>query len=99
MEILNGLYGQVYAPKNLSCFEPHVAPSILIPGHGNIFVLIANLYVHNFTVKNEQTLAFLHFPPLAELESFTEFGDLTKFGIPNSCSVLTIILRSELTNL
>ena len=36
---------------------------------------------------------------MAELKSFTEFGNLTKFGIPDTCSVLTIILHSKLTNL
>ena len=99
VEIPTGFYGQVYAPKNLSCFIPHVAPSILIPGHENIFVLIANLYKHNLTVKKGQTVEFLHFHPLVELKSFTEFGNLTEFGIPNTCSVLTMILRSELNKL
>ena len=99
MEIPTGFYGQVYAPKNFSCFKPHVAPSILIPGHANIFVLIANLYKRNPTVKKGQTVAFLHFHPLAELKSNTEFSNLAKFGILNTHSVLTIILRSKLTNL
>ena len=71
VEIPTGFYGQVYAPKNLSCFKPHIAPVILIPGYENIFVLIANLYKHNLTVKKGQTVAFLHFCLLVELEGFT----------------------------
>ena len=67
VEIPTGFYGQVYAPKNLSRFKPHVAPGILIPGHENIFVLSANLYKHYLTVKKGQTVAFLHFHPLVEL--------------------------------
>ena len=99
VEIPTGFYSKFYAPKKLSWFEPHVSPGILIPGHKNIFVIVANLYKHNLTVKKGQTVAFLQFYPLAELESFTEFGNSTKFGIPNTCSVLTIIPHSELTNL
>ena len=96
VEIPTGFYGKVNAPKYLSCFEPHIAPGILIPGHINIFVLVAILYKHNLNVKKGQIVAFLHFRLLAEIESFTKFGDLTKFAIPDMCYVLTIIPLSEL---
>ena len=62
VEIPTGFYGQVYAPKNFSRFKPHIAPGILIPGHENIFVLIANTaakFILNFILCCHGCLQFM----------------------------------------
>ena len=64
-----------------------------------LLFLIANLYKHNLIVKIGQTDLSIAFAHRQNLKALLNLAIFTKFGIPNTRSVLTIILHSELTNL
>ncbi|KAJ9052072.1 hypothetical protein DSO57_1037813 [Entomophthora muscae] len=43
IDIPQGLYGDLQSPRNCSRLEPLVAPDLILPGHGAVKVLLANL--------------------------------------------------------
>ncbi|KAJ9072562.1 hypothetical protein DSO57_1026237 [Entomophthora muscae] len=83
LEIPKGLYGEIHQPWGRSRFKPCVAPGIIIPGHGEVHILLANLQDHNIYVKKHQIVGFMHLPNIEELAGFKCIGDLLEMGLPD----------------
>ncbi|KAJ9076461.1 Ankyrin repeat and SOCS box protein 3 [Entomophthora muscae] len=82
LQIPQGLYGKIKTPQNCYKLEPLVAPGILLPNHGPIKVLLANLTHSPVNVKHHQVMAYLHLLPVEEVTEINNFGTLDKFELP-----------------
>ncbi|KAJ9082710.1 DNA damage-inducible protein 1 [Entomophthora muscae] len=95
LKILQGLYGEIETPWNCSRLEPLVAPGIVLPNHGPVKVLLANLNHSSVEVKHHQVVAYLHLLLVEEVMEIHNFGILDEFGLPLEevipSSVCTII--------
>ncbi|KAJ9055439.1 DNA damage-inducible protein 1 [Entomophthora muscae] len=67
LQIPQGLYGEIETPRNCTRLEPLVTPGIVLPNHGPIKVLLANLNHSPVEVKRHQVVAYLHLLPIEEL--------------------------------
>ena len=103
VQIPAGLYGEVYTPWNRSRLEPVAAPGIVLPEHGDLKVLVANLQSKPLMVKKHQVVAYLHLIPVDEVHSIHDFGTLEEFGLPSptqECpAVHSVISRERLSGL
>ncbi|KAJ9064798.1 DNA damage-inducible protein 1 [Entomophthora muscae] len=98
-----GLYREIETPRNCSRLEPLVAPGIVLPNHGPIKVLLANLNHSPVEVKRHQVVAYLHLFPIEEVTEIHNFGTLDEFGLPSEeempPAVCMIIPREQLQGL
>ncbi|KAJ9083122.1 DNA damage-inducible protein 1 [Entomophthora muscae] len=82
LQISQGLYGEIETPRNCSRLEPSVAPGIVLPNHGPIKVLLANLNHSPVEVKRHQVVTYLHLLLVEEVIEIHNFGTLNEFGLP-----------------
>ncbi|KAJ9074821.1 hypothetical protein DSO57_1002665 [Entomophthora muscae] len=103
LQIPQGLYGEIEPPQNCSRLEPLVAPGIVLPNHGPIKVLLANLNHSPVEVKHHQVVAYLHLLPVEEVMEIHNFGTLDEFGLPSEevipPAICTIIPQEQLQGL
>ncbi|KAJ9048870.1 DNA damage-inducible protein 1 [Entomophthora muscae] len=83
LQIPQGLYGEIETPRNCSRLEPLVAPGIVLPNHGPIKVLLANLNHSSVEVKRYQVVAYLHLLLIEEVTEMRNFGTLDEFDLPS----------------
>ncbi|KAJ9085427.1 DNA damage-inducible protein 1 [Entomophthora muscae] len=83
LQIPQGLYREIETPQNCSRLEPLVAPGIVLPNHGPIKVLLANLNHSPVEVKRHQVVAYLHLLLVEEVMEIHNFGTLNEFGFPS----------------
>ncbi|KAJ9053707.1 DNA damage-inducible protein 1 [Entomophthora muscae] len=76
LQIPQGLYREIETPWNCSRLEPLVAPGIVLPNHGPIKVLLANLNHSPVEIKHHQVVAYLHLLPVEEVMEIHNFGTL-----------------------
>lgn len=81
------LKGEILSPYQVSQVDPFAAPGIILPGHNNINILLANLTDSPITVTKGQKIAFIHFTEAARLHKVSEIGSLDKFNIPVNTTV------------
>ncbi|KAJ9078810.1 hypothetical protein DSO57_1002871 [Entomophthora muscae] len=103
LQIPQRIYGKIETPWNCSRLEPLVAPGIVLPNHGPIRVLFANLTHSPVNVKHHQVVAYLHLLPVEEVMEINNFSTLDKFGLPleeeTLPAVYTIITCKKLQGL
>ncbi|KAJ9076505.1 hypothetical protein DSO57_1025483 [Entomophthora muscae] len=81
IDVPQGLYGELQLPHNRSRLEPLVAPGLILPGHGAVKVLLANLTQSPIRVQRHQVVAYLHLIPVEEVTGIHNFGTLEEFGL------------------
>ncbi|KAJ9079806.1 DNA damage-inducible protein 1 [Entomophthora muscae] len=103
LQIPQGLYGKIETPQNCSRLEPLVAPGIVLPNHGPIKVLLANLNHSPVEVKHHQVVTYLHLLPVEEVMKIHNFGTMDEFGLPLDKvippAVCTIIPQEQMQGL
>ncbi|KAJ9073394.1 DNA damage-inducible protein 1 [Entomophthora muscae] len=82
LQIPQGLYGKIETLWKCSRLEPLVTPGIVLPNHGPIRVLLANLTHSPVNVKRHKVVMYLHLLPVEEVMDIHNFGILDKFGLP-----------------
>ncbi|KAJ9048893.1 DNA damage-inducible protein 1 [Entomophthora muscae] len=103
LQIPQGLNGEIETPRNCSRLEPLVVPGIVLPSHGPIKVLLANLNHSPVEVKHHQVVVYLHLLMIEEVTEIHSFGTLDEFGLPSEeempLAVCTIIPQEQLQGL
>ena len=81
-DIPRDLYGHIVSPCQASCHEPLVAPGLILPtGLQSIHLLIANPYAYPLQIRKNQTIGFIHFMPLSDIQDILPVGNFSKNGL------------------
>jgi len=73
--------------------EPLIAPGIILPGHCQISLLLANLTSDAISISKGQVVLFAHFTPLHCLLSTCKISPISDFNLPLDHT--TMVIPSE----
>ena len=100
-DIPRDLYGHIVSPCQALRHEPLVAPGLILPtGLQSIHLLIANPYAYPLQIRKKQTIGFIHFMPLSDIQDILPFGNFSEMDLPASVpGVFPILWRKDVVNL
>ena len=100
-DIPRDLYGHIVSPCQASRHVPLVAPGLILPtGLQSIHLLIANPYAYPLQIRKNQTIGFIHFVPLSNIQDILPFANFSEMDLPaSSPGVFPIICHEDVANL
>ena len=82
------LYGHIVSPCQALRHEPLVAPGLILPtGLHSINLIIANPYAYPLQIWKNQTIGFIYFMPLSDIQDILPFGNFFDMDLPTSALV------------